>query len=86
MTTSRFLIVCLCPGTDTENARAKAAMSKPAFPMQVTVRVVGTPPPCRKCGAKAYKLTTESQVKTEQFFGLPTTVERWVCEGMGGLI
>ena len=40
MTTSRFLIVCLCPGTDTENPRAKAAMSKPAFPMQVTVRVV----------------------------------------------
>lgn len=88
MTTAKFMIMTLCPGTDPEGPRAKKAMEKYAtmFPLVVYVRIVGALSPCPKCGAKRYKMTTESQANTERMIGLETTRTRTVCEGMGTLI
>lgn len=91
MTTSKFLLMCLCPGTGSEGPRAQKAqaMYGELFPLTVTVNIrpgVANPPICPKCGAKRYKLTTESQVNTERMFGFASKEDRAVCEGMGGLI
>lgn len=88
-TTRKFMVMHLCPGTDKSGPRAGTAMAKydALFPITVQVRAFGADPEvCPKCGAKRYKLTTESQVNTERLFGFVTREERAVCDGMGALI
>ena len=87
MTTSKFMITRLCPGTDTRNPRALKALSMPdVFPLIVEVRIVYDLVNCSRCGGKRWKLTTESQVNTERIFGFESQQARTVCEGMGTLI
>jgi len=87
VTTSKFLLTGLCPGTDVTNPRAvKALAAQQLFPLIIEVRIVGDLQPCSRCGAKRYKLTTESQANTERIFGFESTKVRTVCESMGYLI
>ena len=82
------MIMTLCTGTDTNGPRAKKALAEYGrlFPITVDVRIVGEPEACAKCGAKRYKLTTESQTNTERMFGFTTKETRTVCESMGALL
>lgn len=91
MTTAKFMVLCLCPGTDTAGPRAKRAteLFMEEFPLTVTVNIrpgVAHPATCPKCGANRYKLTSESQQNTERIFGFSTKEPRAVCESMGVIL